>query len=187
MDRDYNQEATDPDATPINELMGKMPRKMPRCFFDVKIGPHFAGRITMELRSDVVPRTVENFRQLCIHKKGFGYKNSRFHRIIPDFMLQGGDFTNGNGTGGKSIFGMKFDDENFTLKHEGPGTLSMANSGPNTNGSQFFVTTVATPWLDNKHVVFGHVISGMEVVRKVENQGTRSGRPRQPIIISDCG
>jgi len=165
----------------------KKPLKNPRCFFDVKIGAHFAGRITIELRADICPRTSENFRQLCIHKKGFGYRNSKFHRIIPDFMLQGGDFTNHNGTGGKSVFGQKFDDENFELKHDGPGTLSMANSGPNTNGSQFFLTTVQTPWLNNKHVVFGHVISGMEVVRKIENQGTKSGRPRQTIIISDSG
>jgi len=161
--------------------------KRPRVFFDVKIGAHFAGRITIELRNDLCPRTAENFRQLCVHTKGFGYKNSKFHRIIPDFMLQGGNFTHGNGTGGKSIYGHKFDDENFILKHDQPGVLSMANSGPNTNGSQFFLTTVKCPWLDGKHTVFGHVVSGMEVVRKVENQGTRSGRPRQNISISDSG
>lgn len=165
----------------------KIKQKNPRVFFDCKIGAHFAGRVTMELRADIVPRTCENFRQLCIMKKGFGYRNSKFHRIIPEFMLQGGDFTNGNGTGGKSVYGMKFDDENFLLKHDAPGTLSMANSGPNTNGSQFFITTVATPWLDNKHVVFGYVISGMEVVRKIENQGTKGGRPRQTIQIVDSG
>lgn len=165
----------------------KLKPPLTRCFMDVKIGSHFAGRIVMELRNDIVPRTSENFRQLCIHKKGWGFKDSRFHRIIPDFMLQGGDFTHGNGTGGKSVYGQKFDDENFELKHDAPGMLSMANSGPNTNGSQFFITTVATPWLDNKHVVFGSVISGMDVVRKVENQGTRNGRPRQNITISHCG
>lgn len=171
----------------VVEAAAAMPEARPRVFFDIKIGANFAGRIVLELRNDVCPRTSENFRALCVHTKGFGYRNSKFHRIIPDFMLQGGDFTAGNGTGGKSIYGHKFDDENFELKHDGPGTLSMANSGPNTNGSQFFLTTVKTPWLDNKHVVFGHVVSGMELVRKIENQGTRSGRPRQPIIISDSG
>merc|ERR1711879_1049726 len=171
----------------IKEAAQRNSKKNPKVFLDMKIGANFAGRIVCELRVDVTPRTAENFRQLCIHTKGFGFRGSKFHRIIPDFMLQGGDFTQGNGTGGKSIYGHKFDDENFELKHEGPGILSMANSGPNTNGSQFFLTTVATPWLDGKHVVFGQVTSGMELIRKIENQGTRSGRPRQPITISDCG
>ncbi|EAN33488.1 cyclophilin-1 [Theileria parva strain Muguga] len=166
--------------------------KRPRVYFDLTVGGAKAGRVVFELFSDVVPKTAENFRALCTGEKStpgnpLHYKGSTFHRVIPHFMCQGGDFTNHNGTGGKSIYGAKFEDENFTLKHDRPFLLSMANAGPNTNGSQFFVTTVVTQWLDGKHVVFGEVVEGKDVVRAVEAVGTQSGKPTKPVVVEDCG
>ncbi|KAL2013131.1 hypothetical protein VTN00DRAFT_656 [Thermoascus crustaceus] len=168
----------------------------PRSFFEVQYAPAGSsapktGRIVFELFQDVVPKTVENFRELCRRPQGEGYKGSSFHRIIPQFMIQGGDFTRGNGTGGRSIYGEKFPDENFKLKHDKPGLLSMANAGPNTNGSQFFITTVVTSWLDGKHVVFGKVADdeSMKVVKELEALGSSSGAVRSAVkpTIINCG
>jgi peptidylprolyl isomerase len=165
----------------------------PRVYFDITIGDAPAGRIVFELFADVTPKTAENFRALCTGENGAGrsgklhYKGSAFHRIITKFMCQGGDFTRGDGTGGESIYGEKFADENFKLKHTEPFLLSMANAGQNTNGSQFFITTVATPWLDGKHVVFGKVVEGSDVVKKMEAVGSQGGSTSKRVVIADSG
>lgn len=160
----------------------------PIVYFEIAANGKALGRVEFELFADVVPKTAENFRALCTGEKGYGYKGSTFHRIIPAFMCQGGDFTNHNGTGGKSIYGAKFADENFNLRHDVPGLLSMANAGPGTNGSQFFITTVPCGWLDGKHVVFGRVKTGFEaVIKKVEGMGSRGGQVMGRVEIVDCG
>lgn len=176
------------------EIVPPMSSPNPQVFFDISIDGAPSGRLVFELFADVVPKTAENFRALCTGEKGLGrsgkplsYKGSAFHRIIPDFMCQGGDFTAGNGTGGESIYGTKFEDENFQLKHTKGGLLSMANAGPNTNGSQFFITTAVTPWLDGKHVVFGELREGLELLRAIEARGSRSGKPSASVRIEDCG
>ena len=173
----------------------KMALKRVQTFFDIAIDGNDAGKIVFELFNDIAPKTAENFRALCTGEKGMGklyqvplhYKGSIFHRIIPNFMIQGGDFTHFTGRGGESIYGGKFEDENFDIPHDSPGLLSMANAGPDTNGSQFFITTVPTPWLNGHHVVFGKVKDGMEVVKDIEKYGSQNGIPKALCQITESG
>ena len=191
----------------------------PVVFLEISVGGASLGRIEIELKEDVAPKTADNFKQLCTGEPGFGYAGSSFHRVIPGFMCQGGDFTAGNGasrdnlcmhqtlrlsnacthehdaraclcatgTGGKSIYGDRFEDENFDLSHTGPGVLSMANAGPGTNGSQFFLCVTDTPHLDGKHVVFGQVVAGYGVVKAVESVGSQGGQTEMPVVVESCG
>ncbi|KAG4076311.1 hypothetical protein HA402_005754 [Bradysia odoriphaga] len=169
-------------------VLGDGPKVVDKVFFDITIGGEPAGRIEIGLFSGTVPKTARNFKELAEASEGEGYKGSKFHRVIKDFMIQGGDFTRGDGTGGRSIYGERFEDENFKLKHYGSGWLSMANAGKDTNGSQFFITTKQTTWLDGRHVVFGKVLSGMNVVRKIEALSTDSrDKPSKDVVIADSG
>lgn len=160
--------------------------KINKAYFDISIDGKGIGRVVFELYPET-PKTKLNFLQLCTHEKGFGYRGSSFHRIIEGFMAQGGDFTNHNGTGGKSIYGQRFEDENFKRSHKQRGDLSMANAGPNTNGSQFFITFIKTEWLDKNHVVFGRVCDGVDILDKLEDVGTQSGKPQKQVLIEDSG
>jgi len=176
-------------SSPQRSLEQQKLKHNPIVYFDIVVGLENIGRIEFTLRADIVPKTAENFRALCTGEKGYGYKGSHFHRVIPTFMCQGGDFTRGNGTGGKSIYGEKFADENFTLKHVGPGVLSMANSGPHSNGSQFFITTGKADWLDGVHVVFGCINDqrSLDVLRRMEAVGSVDGPTSEKVIIAECG